>query len=364
MAGVTLEGIVKRYGSVEVLRNVSLSIPDGSLTCLLGPSGSGKTTLLRLIAGLETLEAGSIRIGTQEVTGVEVRDRGVGMMFQGLALYPHMNVRQNIAYPLRVRRVPPQEQRSRVERVAEILGIKEYLDRPVQALSGGQQQRVALGRAIVQEPRVYLLDEPISSLDAQLRAQMREEIRAIQVRLATTMILVSHDQLDALAMADHIAVMHDGILEQFGSAEEVYRSPATRFVAAFVGDPPMNFIDIQFVQGQWMAGGLAWTLPQGVGDQLVRAAGGRAVMGVRPGEWHLDPPDATAAIAAGVVDSQLLGSDVLYTVAAGSLRLRVRESVRALRPAGSPMTLGLDARHIHFFHPDTGRRLGVEGMAA
>ncbi len=242
MARVGLRHLRKSYGSRNVFDDFTLEVADGELLSLLGPSGSGKTTLLRLIAGLEVLQGGEIWIGDAEVSTWQPRDRHIGMTFQRYALYPHMSVRQNLRYPLDVRRAPRQEADRRVTDAAQMLNIAHLLDRRVQQISGGEQQRVAIGRAIVQQPQLYLLDEPVSNLDASLRETVRGEIRRLQQKLRATMVIVTHDQMDALAIADRIAVLRDGRLQQIGTPAELYQQPANQFVAGFLGRLRMNFL--------------------------------------------------------------------------------------------------------------------------
>src|SRR5215510_12498724 len=243
MAAVTLDNVRKVYaGGVEAVKGVSLSIANGSFTVLLGPSGCGKSTLLRMIAGLETVSAGTIRIGERRVNEVEPADRDIAMVFQNYALYPHMSVYDNMAYGLRNRGVPKAEIEARVAQAARLLAIEDFLKRKPRALSGGQRQRVAMGRAIVREPQAFLFDEPLSNLDATLRVQMRVEIRRLHNRLKATSIFVTHDQVEAMTLADMVVVMNAGRVEQSGRPTEVYRLPATRFVASFIGSPAMNLV--------------------------------------------------------------------------------------------------------------------------
>ena len=242
MSSVAFRSVAKRFGTVEAVRSLSLEVADGELMVLVGPSGSGKTTALRLLAGLEALDAGEIAIDERVVNGVAPRERDVAMVFQDYALYPQMTVRDNMAFGLRRRRLDRAEISRRVTETCEILGLGELLDRRPRELSGGQQQRVALGRALVREPRVLLMDEPLSNLDAQLRVQARAEIRRLQQEVGTTTIYVTHDQLEALSLGDRIAVMNDGALEQVGTPEELYDEPANRFVGGFIGSPAMSFL--------------------------------------------------------------------------------------------------------------------------
>jgi multiple sugar transport system ATP-binding protein len=242
MAGVRIENVEKSFGSVKVIRNVNIEAEDGEFVVLVGPSGCGKSTLLRMIAGLEEITSGRIRIGERVVNHLNPKDRDIAMVFQNYALYPHMTARENMEFSLALRRVQKSEREVRLDRAASILGIKELLARRPRQLSGGQRQRVAMGRAIVRDPQVFLFDEPLSNLDAKLRVQMRGEIRELHRRLGTTCIYVTHDQIEAMTMADRIVVMHDGVVEQAGAPLELYDRPANLFVASFLGSPAMNFI--------------------------------------------------------------------------------------------------------------------------
>ena len=243
MARVLLKNIVKKYGNVEAVKNLNLEIKDREFICLLGPSGCGKSSTLRMIAGLEEITSGELWIGDEYVNHLEPKDRDIAMVFENYALYPHKNVFENLAYPLRVRKISQGEIEKRVKKAAETLQISELLDRMPDQLSGGQKQRVSIGRAIVREPQAFLLDEPISHLDAKLRTHMRGELKHLQRVLNTTMIYVTHDQLEAISMADRIVIMNFGEIQQIGTPDEIFNHPQNIFVAGFVGDPPMNFID-------------------------------------------------------------------------------------------------------------------------
>jgi multiple sugar transport system ATP-binding protein len=243
MARVEVDKVVKRYGAVEVVHGVSTAIEDGEFVVLVGPSGCGKSTLLRMIAGLETVSDGNIVIDGEVVNDVAPKERNIAMVFQNYALYPHMTVAENMAFSLKLSRVPKQEMRAKVEQAAGILGLEKLLDRYPGQLSGGQRQRVAMGRAIVRDPEVFLFDEPLSNLDAKLRVQMRAEIKALHQRLKTTTIYVTHDQIEAMTMADRIVVMRDGIIEQVGAPLDLYDNPTNIFVAGFIGSPAMNFLE-------------------------------------------------------------------------------------------------------------------------
>ncbi|MFL5212440.1 MAG: sn-glycerol-3-phosphate ABC transporter ATP-binding protein UgpC, partial [Microvirga sp.] len=246
MADVTLENVRKVYaGSVEAVRSVSLDIDDGSFCVLVGPSGCGKSTLLRMIAGLETITSGEVRIGARVVNAIEPSERDIAMVFQNYALYPHMNVYQNMAYGLKNRGTPKAEIEARVKEAARILAIEPFMARKPRELSGGQRQRVAMGRAIVRKPQVFLFDEPLSNLDAKLRVQMRVELKKLHLRLGTTAIYVTHDQVEAMTLGDRVVVMKDGVVQQVGEPLELYNAPATRFVAGFIGSPAMNFATVR-----------------------------------------------------------------------------------------------------------------------
>ena len=277
MAAVTLNGVRKSFGSTPVVHGVDVSIADGEFCVLVGPSGCGKSTLLRMIAGLEEISGGEIRIGERVVNNVAPKERDIAMVFQNYALYPHMTVYDNMVFSLKLAGVPAAESRRRVEEAAQILGLMEYLGRYPRQLSGGQRQRVAMGRAIVRKPQVFLFDEPLSNLDAKLRVAMRTEIKALHQRLTTTSVYVTHDQIEAMTMADKIVVMNAGRVEQIGSPLELYDNPANLFVAGFIGSPAMNFIPGR-VNGQSIeaAGGIRFDKRSGL------EAGREVILGVRP----------------------------------------------------------------------------------
>src|SRR5436305_1272458 len=292
MADVRLTGITKVWGATAAVENISFSAPAGHLVALLGPSGCGKSTTLRLIAGLETASAGTIKIAERDVTALPPANRGVSMVFQSYALFPHLSVAENILFGLRVRDVPRAERDTRLKRAAGILGLDALLDRKPSQLSGGQQQRVALGRAIVAETRVCLMDEPLSNLDAQLRVEMRREIRALQRRLGMTMLYVTHDQVEAMTMADQVVLMRGGRIEQDATAAALYEKPATVFAARFVGTPPMNVLAATLVPDQ--------PLPSGLARENL-------AIGVRPEDARLAADGTSATHAA----AEYLGADTL-----------------------------------------------------
>ena len=362
MAEVALVNLSKTYeGPVEAVRGLHLRVRDGELMVLVGPSGSGKSTVLRLVAGLEEITAGEIRIGDRLANRLHPKDRDVAMVFQDYALYPHMTVEQNIGFSLRLRRAGTRDEvRARVERVAELLGISDLLERRPQALSGGQQQRVALARAIVREPAAFLFDEPLSNLDARLRLSTRSEIKALQRRLGTTTIYVTHDQEEAMSLGDRLAVLCDGLLQQVGTPLEVYTRPANRFVASFIGSPPMNLLEGRLEES---AGGLSFVEDARGAERLSlpdawrgRLAGhtGPGVLGFRPQALREVPPGSAdgAALTVDVDHVEVLGEpmDVVgFTKARQRIvaRLPAREDV----PGRGPIRLGIDLERAYPFEP-------------
>lgn len=351
MASVGIREVRKAFGSTNVLHGVSVDIRDGEFVILVGPSGCGKSTLLRMIAGLENISGGEIRISDRVVNDVPPKERDIAMVFQNYALYPHLTVRENMAFSMRIRKAPAAEIDQRVAKAAQILGLAPLLDRYPRQLSGGQRQRVAMGRAIVRDPQVFLFDEPLSNLDAKLRVAMRTEIKELHQRLKTTTIYVTHDQIEAMTMADRIVVMHDGIVEQIGAPLELYDRPDNLFVAGFIGSPAMNFVPGKVRSN----GSLVFVSDGGLTVPLTSApasAEGRPlILGIRPEHFDLAPN----GIAAEVVVVEPTGSETMLAVRAGGqdltavLRDRVRE-----RP-GETVTLRPNC--VHFFDAETGRRL-------
>jgi sn-glycerol 3-phosphate transport system ATP-binding protein len=353
MASVTLDNVRKVYaGGVEAVKGVSLAIPDGSFTVLLGPSGCGKSTLLRMIAGLETITSGSISIGGRDVSQVEPADRDIAMVFQNYALYPHMSVYDNMAYGLRNRGVAKPEIEKRVAEAARLLAIGDFLDRKPRALSGGQRQRVAMGRAIVREPQAFLFDEPLSNLDAKLRVQMRIEIRRLHNRLKATSIFVTHDQIEAMTMADTIVVMNQGRVEQTGAPGDVYRHPATRFVATFIGSPAMNLAEGRVAEpGMVELGGGrvrfdAVAFPVEPGRQVE--------VGIRPEDLQL-AANGAGALTFAKDFAEELGATRLFHGMVGDAAMVVALSGPA--PAGSNFGLSAAPAAVHLFDPATGSSL-------
>jgi len=332
MAAVSLRNVRKSYTpELQVIHGVSMEVKDGEFIVILGPSGCGKSTLLRMVAGLETISAGEIAIGERVVNELEPKDRDIAMVFQNYALYPHMSVFDNMAYGLRIKGLSAQEISSRVNRAAEILELTKFLDRKPRALSGGQRQRVAMGRAIVREPAVFLFDEPLSNLDAKLRVQMRAELQALHQRLKTTSLFVTHDQVEAMTLAQRMIVMNAGRAEQIGEPLAVYARPATTFVAGFIGSPPMNLV------------------PQ-------ERDGRPVIFGVRP--EHLEPCGESDAMLVLEVDLiEPLGADTLvYGHLAGGARIaaRLQGSVRA---SFGKLPLRYQSAHVHYFDPASGARI-------
>nr|WP_242342206.1 ABC transporter ATP-binding protein [Anaeromyxobacter sp. SG22] len=337
VAGVRLEleSLAKSYGGVPALRGVSLSVGDGKLVAVVGPSGCGKSTLLSLVAGLDAPDAGVIRIDGRVVNDLSPRERDVAMVFQSYALYPHMTVRRNLAFPLDVAGVPRREIAARVEEVAALLGLAPLLDRRPAALSGGQRQRVALGRALVRRPKVFLLDEPLSNLDAALRLGVRAELKKLHERLGATFVYVTHDQAEAMTLADRIAVLRDGALEQVGTPREIYGAPATAFVARFVGTPPVNLVAPEVLG-----------LPEGPID-----------VALRPEDLRVSREAGAAGLAARVWLVEPMGSETWVTVERAGARLVARCEAAFDAPPGAPVRLGFDPRRLQRFERETGRRV-------
>jgi ABC-type sugar transport system ATPase subunit len=361
---VRLEKLTRRFGSVTAVDALDLEIQDGELVALLGPSGCGKTTTLLMTAGIYRPTSGAIYFGERRVDHLLPRDRGIGMVFQNYALYPHMTVAENIGFPLSLQRGIPREERDRrVTLVAEQVRVDELLARRPAQLSGGQQQRVALARALVKEPDILLLDEPLSNLDARLRHSMRAEIKRLQKELGITSIFVTHDQLEALTMADRIALMANGKLAAYGAPDDLYERPGNRFVAEFIGNPPMNFLDAEVVRadGQVVARSaddVQVPLTPALADRLPLNGAARAVtLGVRPEHLTIGPPDPSHA-RGEVYMVEPMGREQVIDVRIGE------RSLQAIAPAslsvrvGEPVGLTFDASRLHLFDPAAGERLG------
>jgi multiple sugar transport system ATP-binding protein len=388
MARIVLDHISKVFGNdVVAVDDVSLEIADGEFMVLVGPSGCGKSTILRMIAGLEDVTAGEITIGDRQVTDLEPKARDIAMVFQSYALYPHMTVEQNLAFGLKLRRTPKPELGERVHEAAKILGLEPLLQRKPAELSGGQRQRVAMGRAMVREPQAFLMDEPLSNLDAKLRVQMRGQLMLLHERLMTTTVYVTHDQVEAMTLGQRVAVLRDGVLQQVDTPQELYRRPVNLFVAAFIGSPPMNLVEAEVRGDRVRFGG--WDLPAGSTD-LRSFEGKRVILGVRPSDmedaavWQ-DSSLPTIKVTAEVTEE--LGSEVnvLFAVdeppvSAEEIRaataeegddelLLASESTRcvfcarvdartSVKPGGS-ITLTVDPERFHYFDPSTGRAVSA-----
>jgi len=349
MASVKIEGVKKRFGEVEILHGVDIDIPDGSFTVLVGPSGCGKSTLLRMIAGLENISAGDISIGDKVVNLMPPKERDIAMVFQNYALYPHMTVRDNMGFSLSLAKVEKSLMDKRVDDAAEILGLQSLLDRYPRQLSGGQRQRVAMGRAIVRDPQVFLFDEPLSNLDAKLRVAMRTEIKALHQRLKTTSVYVTHDQIEAMTMADQIVVMHDGRIEQIGSPLDLYDSPKNKFVAGFIGSPAMNFLEGKISEGHVVVGGIKLPLPTQVSVQL----GQNVIYGIRP--EHLEI--AEDGFECEVVVVEPTGSETLVFCRIGTQNLVAVFRERHEFAPGKSIRLRPNLSHVHLFDPSSGQRV-------
>jgi len=356
MASVTIQSVKKNFGETAILHGVDIDIADGSFTVLVGPSGCGKSTLLRMIAGLEEITAGEIRIGTKRVNDLPPKERDIAMVFQNYALYPHMTVGKNMAFSLMLAKQDQATITSKVGRAAEILALTPLLDRYPRQLSGGQRQRVAMGRAIVRDPQVFLFDEPLSNLDAKLRVAMRSEIKELHQRLKTTSIYVTHDQIEAMTMGDKIVVMRDGRIEQTGSPLELYDHPANLFVAGFIGSPAMNFLPGTLRRD---AVGARVELGDGTRLQAPANAGGAdgqpVIMGMRPEHLAL----ASSGIPSKVVVIEPTGADTFVACRHEGADLSVVFRERHDFAPGTTIHLQPDLQHAHLFDADSGRRLAA-----
>jgi multiple sugar transport system ATP-binding protein len=381
MAEIQLERVTKAYGDVVAVDDVSLEIGDGEFLVLVGPSGCGKSTLLRMLAGLEDVDAGNVLIGGHDVTDLAPRSRDIAMVFQSYALYPHMTVRQNLGYGLRARRTPKPEIAQRVGEVAELLGLADLLDRRPGQLSGGQRQRVAMGRAIVRQPQAFLLDEPLSNLDAKLRVGMRASLAQLHQRLGVTTVYVTHDQTEAMTLGQRVAVMRDGHILQVDRPQALYEHPRNLFIAAFIGSPAMNLVDATLDGDSIRFGGLTVPLPSAARPVT---SSSRVVLGIRPESFedsafardlptiavdvevleelgsdahvffHVDAPPMTAEVLESASEDLLQADRALFTA-----RVDTRTSARV----GAPISLAVDPGRFHFFDPDTGDALSTSRTA-
>lgn len=369
MAEIKINNMGKRYDKGPLaVTDFNLHIKDEEFIVFVGPSGCGKSTTLRMIAGLEEISEGEFFIDGKRMNDVEPKERDIAMVFQNYALYPHMTVYENMAFGLKLRKFKKPEIKRRVEEAAKILGLEEYLNRKPKALSGGQRQRVALGRAIVRDAKVFLMDEPLSNLDAKLRVQMRAEIAKLHQRLKTTTIYVTHDQTEAMTMATRIVIMKDGFIQQVGSPKEVYDFPANRFVGGFIGSPAMNFFDGSISNGNFIVGDRTVAIPSKTAAMLKDLGydGKPIALGIRPEHIHVNNEDLSGVPAsefeAEITVAELTGAEtILYAVYADQ-EFIARVDADTTIEAGHTATLAFDMSHVHFFDIDTGERLKAEEL--
>ncbi len=369
MSGLKIDNIHKRFGDVHVLKGIDIEINEGDFLILVGPSGCGKSTLLHMIAGLESVTSGTISIGQRDVTHLNPKDRDIAMVFQSYALYPNMTVRQNISFGLSIRKVPESEQEEIVQRVAEMLQIGPLLDRKPSQLSGGQRQRVAMGRALARKPSIFLFDEPLSNLDAKLRVEMRTEIKELHNRLGTTMVYVTHDQIEAMTLGQRIAIMKDGVIQQFGSPQEIYDEPVNQFVAGFIGSPSMNFIPCPVLMHENQ---LSIELVNETGKfylpiddkkaELERWVGKTITLGLRPEKIthdiasHAENQDIHRAnCRVGIIEPT--GPDTLVFIKLNDTKTVCRVDPDEAKNTGENIDLMFDMSKAVFFEPDTGNRV-------
>jgi multiple sugar transport system ATP-binding protein len=359
MASVSLSGVTKYYGNVRVTENLNLDIDDGEFVVLVGPSGCGKTTILRMIAGLEEVTAGDILIGSRNVNDLPPKDRDVAMVFQSYALYPHMRVRGNLSFALQQRRLPKVVIDDRVEKAAKLLNITELLERRPRELSGGQRQRVAMGRALVREPQLYLFDEPLSNLDAQLRTQMRTEIKKLHQEDGRTVVYVTHDQVEAMTLAHRIVVLRDGEVQQIGTPHELYFQPQSMFVAGFIGSPGMNFIPARLVDddGLFVDVGVAkLRIPVRFGETCIRLRDQDVVFGIRP-ESLRPSVESADAVSLPVIVVEPQGAEAMTIVDVGGVEVVARCVAGSEPITGTIAPFSFDMTRMHLFDRNTGKAL-------
>jgi len=347
MANVILSKTIKKYGSIEVIHGIDLKIEDGEFCVFVGPSGCGKSTLLRMISGLENTTSGNIYIGSEDVTNVDASDRGVAMVFQSYALYPHMTVRENMGFGLKMNKTPKDEINEKVNKATEILKLEPYLDRKPKALSGGQRQRVAIGRAIVRGPEVFLFDEPLSNLDAELRLEMRVELARLHKELGTTMIYVTHDQVEAMTLADKIVVLNDGIVEQVGTPMELYSNPKNRFVAGFIGSPAMNFFELTNKNDTLVSNQFP--------DITFKKINGfsKVIAGIRPNDIKLKK---SGNMNIDLIE-ELGGVTYLYLSGKDNLKLVVEHREKNIPKLNAKVGLKIKEEDLLYFDKETGKRI-------
>ena len=353
MATLALRDLVKRYGKTEVLHGINLDVADGEFVVFVGPSGCGKSTTLRMIAGLEDITEGHVKINDAVVNNLEPKQRNIAMVFQNYAIYPHMSVRKNIGFGLRTSKLSKAEKTKRLEEVATMLGMKEYLDRKPNELSGGQRQRVAIGRALVRNPAVFLFDEPLSNLDAQLRTQMRLEIKKLHQRVGNTIIFVTHDQVEAMTLADRIVIMNDGDIQQVATPADAYHKPANEFVARFIGAPSMNMLT-----GSASGAGIElWNGVSIAGPSSSLEAGRKLTVGIRPEDLTICPPGAQPVLSGTVSVVEPLGSESLLYVDINGIEIIAAGPGRDAPLPNTPIDLHADAESFHFFDVETGQSI-------
>jgi multiple sugar transport system ATP-binding protein len=360
MSALEIRDIRKAYGDVETLKGINISLESGEFLVLLGSSGCGKSTLLNIIAGLAEASAGDIRIGDRSVLGVHPKDRDIAMVFQSYALYPNLTVHRNIGFGLEMRKVAPAVRDKSVRAVAKLLQIENLLERKPSQLSGGQRQRVAIGRALVRNPQVFLFDEPLSNLDAKLRMEMRTELKRLHQMLKTTVVYVTHDQIEAMTLATRIAVMRDGRIEQLGTPEQIYNQPATLYVATFVGTPPMNLLKATVRNGCLAFPGADGMLPVPKSVESNVIEGQEIVLGIRPEAFRLGE-ETGSAIAAKCEITELTGPELIVTAIAGGQRILASLPPRFRFSEGEPLKLSFDMQAMHLFDAATGNRLEERG---
>ncbi|MET2828529.1 ABC transporter ATP-binding protein [Mesorhizobium shangrilense] len=348
MSSVLYQGVVKNYGALNVLRSLDLAVPDHMFLALLGPSGCGKTTALRILAGLDMPSGGKVFIGDRDVTRLQPRDRDIAMVFQSYALYPQMTVGENIGYPLWIRGTPDAERRAKIDEVAAVLEIGHLLDRRPRQLSGGQRQRVALARAIVRDPAAFLMDEPLSNLDARLRLTMRGEIKRLCLRLGATTLYVTHDQVEALTMADFVAVMHAGALQQMAPPADIYDRPANRFVATFVGNPPMNILPVMLAEQGIAIGGTP--VPMDAARLPACRAAEVVEIGLRPEDISVSAPGASNTLPGEIYVVEPMGNETLVNVRIGSGNVSVRAGRDFRGAVGANIAVTFDVSNACFFN--------------
>ncbi|WP_296253636.1 ABC transporter ATP-binding protein [Pseudomonas sp. UBA4194] len=372
MATLELRNVIKTYGSglPDTLKDIELSIESGEFLILVGPSGCGKSTLMNCIAGLENITGGAILVDGADISGMSPKDRDIAMVFQSYALYPTMTVRENICFGLKIRKMPQAAIDEEVARVAKLLQIEHLLDRKPGQLSGGQQQRVAMGRALARRPKIYLFDEPLSNLDAKLRVEMRTEIKLMHQRLKTTTVYVTHDQIEAMTLGDKVAVMKDGIIQQFGTPKQIYNDPANLFVASFIGSPPMNFIPLRLTrqEGRLVAlldsGQARCELPLGLSDAGLEARD--VILGIRPEQITLadGEPNAMPTLRAEVQITEPTGPDTLVFVTLNQTKVCCRVAPDDAPQIGATLNLQFDPAKVLLFDASSGERLGLAAPSA